>query len=358
MSTSFLGHAGPRSGWALSLRSLLFFWFAAPAALPGAPAAPVAGSVVGGVSVARSNHRGWTDSLALSNGLVEAVVVPAVGRVMQFRFVGEEGVFWENPTLPGRPAPFLAGHFDPKKFQSAEWLNLGGDKSWPAPEADWPEFTGRHSWCPPPAFDGMPWQARVEGSEVEMVSPADPCYGLRVRRRVRFEPGQPVMTVVTRFERVSGAPARIGIWTVTQLREPAAVVVPRVRGSALAEGHVLLGPNQRPPSLRVGPEFLVLRRDARAGYKIGSDAGALLWLGEKHACRIDSPRIVGADYPDKGSSAEVWTNPDPLPYVELEMLGPLRALGPGETLSQTNRYTLLRRVAADPAAEAARIFAP
>jgi hypothetical protein len=94
-----------------------------------------------------------------------------------------------------------------------------------------------------------------------------------------------------------------------------------------------------------------------AGYKIGCDAGTLLWLGEKHVCRIDSPRLPGADYPDQGSSAEVWTNPDPLPYIELEMLGPLYTLKPGDTIAQTNRYTLLRRTLPDAQAEAAALLA-
>ena len=53
-----------------------------------------------GVSVV--NYRGWADSYLLSNGTVEAVVVPAVGRVMQFHFIGEDDVFWENSALQGK----------------------------------------------------------------------------------------------------------------------------------------------------------------------------------------------------------------------------------------------------------------
>ena len=52
-------------------------------------------------TISRTNYHGWADSFALNNGRVEAVVVPAVGRVMQFQLVGEEGVFWENRALDG-----------------------------------------------------------------------------------------------------------------------------------------------------------------------------------------------------------------------------------------------------------------
>src|SRR2546430_1617960 len=73
------------------------------------------------------SYRGWSDSLVLSNGKVEAVVVPAVGRVMQFRFVGEDDIFWENASLQGKSA----------NPASQEWNNFGGDKTWPSPQADW-----------------------------------------------------------------------------------------------------------------------------------------------------------------------------------------------------------------------------
>ena len=70
---------------------------------------------------------------------------------MQFRFRGEnDGPFWENRTWDGR----LADPTDP------DWSNFGGDKAWPAPQADWPELTPR-SWPPPAAFDALPVRVEV-----------------------------------------------------------------------------------------------------------------------------------------------------------------------------------------------------
>ena len=39
----------------------------------------------------RTNYHGWANSILVSNGRVEAVIVPAVGRVMQFRLAGAAG---------------------------------------------------------------------------------------------------------------------------------------------------------------------------------------------------------------------------------------------------------------------------
>ena len=51
-------------------------------------------------------YHGWTDAVVLGNGTVEAIVVPSVGRLMQFRFTGAaDGPFWENPKLAGKAMP-------------------------------------------------------------------------------------------------------------------------------------------------------------------------------------------------------------------------------------------------------------
>jgi hypothetical protein len=62
------------------------------------------------------------------------------------------------------------------------------------------------------------------------------------------------------------------------------------------------------------------------------------------------------EYPDDGCSAEIYTNPDPLPYVELEMLGPLTKLVLGDKITRTSSYTLLRRTEVDPELEVRRLL--
>ncbi|HVY68516.1 MAG TPA: hypothetical protein VHH73_01215, partial [Verrucomicrobiae bacterium] len=132
-------------------------------------------SAQAGVTVQKAAYHGWPDALVLGNGKAEVVIVPAVGRVMQFRFAGTngDGPFWENRALDGK-AP---------DSKSKDWGNFGGDKAWPSPQADWPKVTGR-GWPPPPAFDSMPVEARVEGKVVTLVSAVDPFYGIKTRRRI------------------------------------------------------------------------------------------------------------------------------------------------------------------------------
>ena len=82
----------------------------------------------------------------------------------------------------------------------------------------------------------------------------------------------------------------------------------------------------------------------------------MLWVGAKHALRIDCPRIPNEHYPDNDSSVELYTNGGPLPYVELETLSPLRTLAVGQSLSATNTYTIYHRKHSNPELEASEIY--
>jgi hypothetical protein len=293
-------------------------------------------------------YHGWNDCLILRNSKVEVVIVPAVGRVMQFRFAGhDDGPFWENRALDGRMP-------DPK---AKEWGNFGGDKTWPSPQGDWQKVTDRE-WPPPAAFDSMSVKAAdvssgSEGPSVRLESSMDPFYGIRTTRLITLPANEPVMKIRTTYLKVDGDPRKVGIWTITQLKDPVSVFAPIPRKSMYKDGYNKQS-DALPLGLIVSGNMLSLRRDPSKSTKIGNDADALVWIGEKEALKIESPRIANAEYPDQGSSAEVYTNPDPLPYVELELLGPLHTMKVGDQIEQTMTYTLFQRREAEPAAEAQR----
>jgi hypothetical protein len=284
-----------------------------------------------GAEVRNTNYHGWSESLVVSNGKVEAIIVPAIGRVMQFRFAGDtDGPFWENRRLDGK-AP------DPK---SAEWGNFGGDKTWPSPQAEWGKVTGR-GWPPPGAFDSMAVKAELKESTIILTSSIDPNFGIRTERKIRLEPGKPVMTIETIYEKVSGAPIKAGVWIITQLKDPELVTMPLATNTQFPDGY-----NKQsevlPENLKRTVDSITCTRSKTKSTKIGSDAETLIWQDKRWKLTIESPRQAAKEYPDNGSSAEIYTNPDPLDYVELEMLGPVELLKAGDRLSQTNRYTLER----------------
>jgi len=290
-------------------------------------------------------YHGWTDALRLRNEAVEVIVVPEVGRVVSFRLHDGENVFWEDISLRGKQGDATG----------AEWVNFGGDKTWPAPEGAWKSHTRREKWMPPPGFDGLPGAARPDGDAIVLTSPTDPYYGVRTSRRITLRGADPVMMIETTYEKVAGAAFPIGIWVITQLRDPVAVYLPIPASSQFPDGHFRFRDTPW-PQLTHANGLIRVSRDRAASHKLGSDADRMLWVSAEVMCLIATNRVAGAEYPDRGASAEVYTNPDPKTYVELETLGPLATLTTGQRISQTNTYTLLRRRERDADADARRVL--
>src|SRR5450631_4110658 len=136
---------------------VLLLWLAAASVQGQSVSAPVTAVV--------TNYHGWDNAVSLNNGVVEAIIVPTVGRVQQFRFAGDtNGALWENPRTLGR-APTGSG-FYPK---------FGGDKAWPSPQSEW-------GWPPPKGFDGTVNTVSFTNGIVTLVTPVDAVYGIRTTR--------------------------------------------------------------------------------------------------------------------------------------------------------------------------------
>jgi hypothetical protein len=299
-------------------------------------------SCEGGISVVRLAWHGWPDCYLLSNGCIEAIVVPAIGRVMQLRLAGEEaGTFWENRALEGQLHP-TGWH---------EWCNFGGDKCWPAPQSSWPLLLGR-DWPPPVAFDSLPMEAVPTLDGVRLSSSIDKDFGIQVVRHVDLDAVQPILRIRTEFRKLIGDPVKVSIWTITQMQEPERIYALLPVDSKFARGYTPLL-NAEPAGLKLENRMLSLVRHPRAYVKIGVDATSVAWVGRDCVVRIDADVEVG-EYPDGGCVTQIYTNPNPLPYIELETLGPWKNLSAGDRSERTTVYTLTPRTTSDT--EALKIF--
>ena len=315
----------------------------APAVRPPAPPPPAA------VTITRDSFHGW-DALVLRNRALEVTVVPAIGRIMQIALRdaggGAPGPVWSHPGI----GPDLGG-------DENGWINLGGDKAWPAPQSGWEAVVGK-GWPPPRTFDASPYEAKIVGDTVELLSAVDPAYGLRVRRTIALDPDKPSVTVETCYEKVAGR------------ADPRRRLDHHPAGLARAAVHAAAGALDLPRRLRAaaprsaeGPEvegrLLSLARDPAAKTMLVSDGDALLWVGGAAHLLIEAvtdPHDPSDEWPD-GAHAQIYTSSDEaLPYVELELLSPLRDLRIGERASLRVRYTLAARTSADPTAEARRVL--
>ena len=298
-------------------------------------------------TVIHHDFHGWP-SIVLGNSVAEVVIVPGIGRVMQFRLLADKGsgAFWNHPAI-GRDLQPDDG-----------WKNYGGDKTWPSPQADWPKIIGR-AWPPPTPFDSLAYAATIRGHTVELVSPVDSNYGIRVKREITLDAKKPAMTIETIYEKVQGPPARVAIWTITQLISPERAFIYAPPHSAFANGYLNL--MHTPISdLRTEGRLVSVTRDTEKNSMIGSDGDALLWIGAGPDVLIENetPRDPkGSEWAEQGAHSKIYTNAaSQRAYIELELLDHLQEMKPGTRQSLTVSYTLIPRSKSDPVEEAKKVF--
>src|SRR4030095_15262184 len=109
-----------------------------------------------------------------------------------------------------------------------------------------------------------------------------------------------VMRIRTRYEKVQGDPVKVGVWVITQLKDPREMRLYKSAGSSMEDGYVeVSGP--APFGLQVHDWGISLRRDPRNKLKVGSDGDRLEWFGNSWRLRIDAePRVGKAEYPEQG----------------------------------------------------------
>lgn len=304
------------------------------------------------VTVTTENYKGWNETKRLSNGVVDVVVVPQIGRVMAFHFTGqpESNVFFQNPALLGKPVPADA---------ATNWANFGGDKLWPAPQADWPKHAPV-GWPPEAQIDSGPYTATKIPNGVKLVGPVSPSFGGRFVREITLKPKASEVLLRDTFEKTGGKAFPIGIWSVTQVMGDASVYLPQNANSIFGTAGMtsLTDTSGLPANVKSKDGLIVVTRDPANATKIGADTTGG-WMACVEGGVLFSERFTRAKgtYPDKNSNAEVYTNPGELAYIEMEALGPLTDLKPGQKTTRTMSWRLqkLPRIPANPADERALV---
>ena len=327
------------------LKWLLLLLAFAPAAASAAPPP---------VTVTTISWHGWPQAVKLSNGIVEAVVVPQIGRVMAFEFTGhpETNPLYENPDwMPAKnrlPKP-------------GEWANYGGDKVWPAPQSDWPRLIG-HDFPPDPAFDGLPETVHLLPTGLRLASPTSREFGLHIERTITLRPGRPCLYLTQTLARTApgAAPDRpVAVWDITQVSGDGLFALPLPALTATPNAPFPLGyqslssPPVAPPFWRVitvqGRRVLLVRRDPVNSHKAATKARDG-WLVHVSAAGIvfaeHSAVAPGGVYPDDNSPGEVYSTAGASNYLEMETLGPLAQVRPGHSLTLQSIWHLSRLPAA------------
>ena len=295
-------------------------------------AALAAAPLIAAVTVEKIEYAGWPNCYRLSNGEVELVVTADVGpRVIRYGYVGGQNLFVELEEDMGRTG-------------GDGWRLYGGSRLWVAPE------DAVYSY----GADNEPVEIAIDGSRLSAQAPVE---NTGVQKRIEVELAASGTGATVRYVLANRTifPLRIATWVLTMMnRGGVGITTLPPRGThpeVLAPTNPLIVfafTNMADPRWSWMEKYIALRQDPSVAdpEKLGlfnpATRGAYLRNGElfvkKFAASPDE------EYPDMGSSFEIFANER---FLELETLGPLRTLQPGQSVDHFETWTLHRPVAVD-----------
>jgi hypothetical protein len=282
------------------------------------------------VRVEKVGYKGWPNCYRVSNGEVELIVTSDVGpRVIRFGFVGGQNVLKEFTEQLGKTGE--------KDFQLR-----GGSRVWKAPED--PVAT----WAP----DNVPVDVRVTATGVIARAPVEPLTHLQKEIEVSMAPSGSVVTVSYRIANQSLFPLEFAPWALTMMAQGGTVITgfpPRGKHPINLEATNPLVmwayTNLADPRWKFTKQYMMLRQDPTNSdaQKLGlfntNTWAAYLLNGEAFVKRATAKADL--TYTDFGCSFETFTNNE---FLEIETLGPVTKVQPGQTTEHVERWGLFRNI--------------
>jgi hypothetical protein len=286
--------------------------------------------------IERIEYRGWENCWKLSNGTVELIVLADVGpRVVWYGLRGGENQFHEAQRDAG-------------KTGSAEYRHYGGHRLWVSPEVERTYFP-----------DNVPVTVSRHGNAVRFTAPcedAPPGTKLQKEMEIDLDPQGSGVRVMHRITNRDGAATELAVWALTMMRGGGRAILPLPARHAMDEEHLLpVGvfavwsyTDFADERWQLGTEFVQLTQAANPSGRFRNQMGGIFnpagWGAHfrRGALFVKRARVIAeARYPDGGCNFEVYTNPE---LLELETLGPLVELKPGETAEHEERWWLFENV--------------
>ncbi len=271
-------------------------------------------------------YQGWDNCYKLSNDKVELIITGDVGpRLIRFGFVGGDNEFCEFEDMVG-------------KTGGAEWRNYGGHRLWHAPEDKVRTYNP----------DNEPIEVRDMGAFVRVVQPTEETTGIQKELDIYLADQDAQVKVVHRLRNHNLWAVELAPWALSVMAAGGVAIIPLPPRGLHTEN--LLPANtltfwayvdMSDPRWEWGHKYIMLRQDVTrpAPQKIGAMGleGKAAYARNGHLFVKTFERVLGATYPDMGCAVETFTNEQ---FLEVETLGPLVNLMPGETVEHVEQWYL------------------
>uniref|UniRef100_A0A7V4TI39 Uncharacterized protein n=1 Tax=Candidatus Caldatribacterium saccharofermentans TaxID=1454753 RepID=A0A7V4TI39_9BACT len=289
------------------------------------------------VTIERVALWGWKNNIRITNGTVEVVVTTDIGpRILVLRFVNEKNLF----RVLEEECGICGGN---------EWHLFGGHRLWHAPEARPRSYS--------PDNDPVAFTPKERGGiftqRVEALT------GIEKEIEVVMDDEGNHLTVIHRLTNRGVWPVELAPWALSVMERGGIAIIPQEPYQSWSENLLpvrslaLWGyTDMSDPRWLWGKRYVTLRQDPektspqKAGF--GNRLGWGAYFLEGYLFVKYTPYLRGALYPDMGSSFEIYTDHR---FLELETLGPLVRLEPGETVEHQEDWFLFRGVTCEDTEE-------
>lgn len=247
----------------------------------------------------------FSEAWHLSNGKIDVVVVPSIGRIMHFGPTTGHNVLWVQPDAARYNKQYVG--FD----------NYGGEKIWLWPQETWP-----------PAGDGIRYHAEYRDNVLTLTSEVIAPYNIQIIRTIALHASKPSMTVTSRFKPATpeAKPPRVALWTVAQIRLPDLVNVELDRDAHppyIAD----LGILPAWPITSLKDRTATFVRDPKLEAKSGLESSAITIVYPEIALRYTATHVAHGLF-DPHTRAQVYVQSDTFnthpphlpPYAEIEFV--------------------------------------
>lgn len=276
-------------------------------------------------------YRGWKRNIRLTNGQVELIVTQDVGpRIVRFGFIGAQNAFGELPEQMGGVG-------------EKEWMIRGGHRLWVAPEEKPKSYE----------LDNAPITIRTRPGGIRAVQAPGPYAHVQKTMDITLVERRNEVQVVHRLTNKGRQAITLAPWALTVMAKRGVAIIPL---PAKISHTKCLTHNQNwslwgytdlsDPRWTIGQRYVLFRQDPRREpNKIGMAhrEGWVAYLRNDLLFIKKFQRIPGATYPDSDVNFETFSNQQ---FLEIESLGPLVTLRPGQTATHAETWTLHRGVKA------------
>ena len=274
-------------------------------------------------------YNGWDHCISMDNGNIKLIITADVGpRIMYCGPADKDvNVFHQRNGQQG-------------SVNAKEWMIYGGHRLWHSPQEGFR----------PNQPDNSPVPYIIHKNSVEMNVPEEIQTKIQKSLFISMADDEPRVIIRHCIHNRGLWPIKLSTWGMSCMCEDGLTILPVPQEQTpdyYPNFSITYWPWTKPNDSRfvIGEKYMTLRQDPqnkqwfKIAYRNTENWGAYLYSGYLFVKLYSLER--NAEYPDFNSSFAVYTDND---MVELETMGPLKLVNPGEYTEHTDEWYLRRDI--------------